>query len=169
MILTEVHMLPLHISLEKKKVVIAGGGSIALRRLKTVLSEGADITLVSPDVEPEIKQMADNRSIKWISRTIEKGDYLDAFLIIAATDNAAVNKEIAQTASPFQLVNCASHAELGNVYMPKIVKRGHVTVSVSTNGASPKHTKELAGKVDKLISGDFVAEVDRLYQVRRKK
>lgn len=168
MILTEVHMLPLHISLEKKKVVIAGGGSIALRRLKTVLSEGADITLVSPDVEPEIKQMADNRSIKWISRTIEKGDYLDAFLIIAATDNAAVNKEIAQTASPFQLVNCASHAELGNVYMPKIVKRGHVTVSVSTNGASPKHTKELAGKVDKLISGDFVAEVDRLYQVRRK-
>ncbi|OLQ56767.1 precorrin-2 dehydrogenase [Bacillus licheniformis] len=161
-------MLPLHISLEKKKVVIAGGGSIALRRLKTVLSEGADITLVSPDVEPEIKQMADNRSIKWISRTIEKGDYLDAFLIIAATDNAAVNKEIAQTASPFQLVNCASHAELGNVYMPKIVKRGHVTVSVSTNGASPKHTKELAGKVDKLISGDFVAEVDRLYQVRRK-
>ncbi|TYS25409.1 bifunctional precorrin-2 dehydrogenase/sirohydrochlorin ferrochelatase [Bacillus subtilis] len=162
-------MLPLHISLEKKKVVIAGGGTIALRRLKTVLSEGADITLVSPDVEPEIKEMADNRHIRWASRTIEKEDYLDAFLIIAATDNAAVNEEIAQTASPFQLVNCVSEAELGNVYIPKIVKRGHVTVSVSTNGASPKHTKELAGKVDELIDGDFVAEVDRLYQVRRKK
>ncbi|CAN2252394.1 precorrin-2 dehydrogenase [Bacillus inaquosorum] len=162
-------MLPLHISLEKKKVVIAGGGSIALRRLKTVLSEGADITLVSPDVEPEIKEMADNRRIRWISRTIEKEDCLDAFLIIAATDNAAVNKEIAQTALPFQLVNCVSDAELGNVYIPKIVKRGHVTVSVSTNGASPKHTKELAEKVDELIDGDFVAEVDRLYHVRRKK
>ncbi|MCE0739057.1 precorrin-2 dehydrogenase/sirohydrochlorin ferrochelatase family protein [Bacillus sp. G16] len=162
-------MLPLHISLEKKKVVIAGGGTIALRRLKTVLSEGADITLVSPDVEPEIKKMADNRRIRWASRTIEKEDYLDAFLIIAATDNAAVNKEIAQTASPFQLVNCVSEAELGNVYMPKIVKRGHVTVSVSTNGASPKHTKELSEKVDELIDGDFVAEVDRLYHVRRKK
>ncbi|AMA52254.1 precorrin-2 dehydrogenase [Bacillus inaquosorum] len=162
-------MLPLHISLEKKKVVIAGGGTIALRRLKTVLSEGADITLVSPDVEPEIKKMADNRRIRWASRTIEKEDYLDAFLIIAATDNAAVNKEIAQTASPFQLVNCVSEAELGNVYIPKIVKRGHVTVSVSTNGASPKHTKELSEKVDELIDGDFVAEVDRLYHVRRKK
>ncbi|MCY7904925.1 precorrin-2 dehydrogenase [Bacillus inaquosorum] len=162
-------MLPLHISLEKKKVVIAGGGSIALRRLKTVLSEGADITLVSPDVEPEIKEMADNRRIRWISRTIEKEDCLDAFLIIAATDNAAVNKEIAQTALPFQLVNCVSDAELGNVYIPKIVKRGHVTVSVSTNGASPKHTKELAEKVNELIDGDFVAEVDRLYHVRRKK
>lgn len=162
-------MLPLHFSLEKKKFVIAGGGSIALRRLKTVLSEGADITLVSPDVEPEIKQMADNRRIRWISRTIEKEDCLDAFLIIAATDNAAVNKEIAQTALPFQLVNCVSDAELGNVYMPKIVKRGHVTVSVSTNGASPKHTKELSEKVDELIDGDFVAEVDRLYHVRRKK
>lgn len=162
-------MIPLHISLEKKKVVIAGGGSIALRRLKTVLFEGADITLVSPDVEPEIKQMAENGRIRWVSRTIEKEDYFDAFLIIAATDNAAVNKEIVQTASPFQLVNCVSDAELGNVYIPKIVKRGHVTVSVSTNGASPKHTKELAGKVDKLIDGDFVDEVDRLYQVRRKK
>ncbi|MEG7354356.1 precorrin-2 dehydrogenase [Bacillus inaquosorum] len=162
-------MLPLHISLEKKKVVIAGGGGIALRRLETVLSEGADITLVSPDVEPEIKQMADNRRIRWVRRTIEKEDYLDAFLIIAATDNAAVNKEIAQTASPFQLVNCVSDAELGNVYIPKIVKRGHVTVSVSTNGASPKHTKELAEKVGELIDGGFVAEVDRLYQTRRKK
>ncbi|MGM0948556.1 precorrin-2 dehydrogenase [Bacillus vallismortis] len=162
-------MLPLHISLEKKKVVIAGGGGIALRRLKTVLSEGADITLVSPDVEPEIKQMADNRRIRWVRRTIEKEDYLDAFLIIAATDNAAVNKEIAQTASPFQLVNCVSDAELGDVYIPKIVKRGHVTVSVSTNGASPKHTKELAEKVGELIDGGFVAEVDRLYQTRRKK
>ncbi|MBL3647238.1 precorrin-2 dehydrogenase [Bacillus sp. RHFS10] len=162
-------MLPLHISLEKKKVVIAGGGGIALRRLETVLSEGADITLVSPDVEPEIKQMADNRRIRWVRRTIEKEDYLDAFLIIAATDNAAVNKEIAQTASPFQLVNCVSDAELGDVYIPKIVKRGHVTVSVSTNGASPKHTKELAEKVGELIDGGFVAEVDRLYQTRRKK
>ncbi|MEK3810660.1 precorrin-2 dehydrogenase [Bacillus sp. FSL R7-0685] len=162
-------MLPLHISLEKKKVVIAGGGSIALRRLKTVISEGADITLVSPDVEPEIKQMAEERRIKWEKRTIEKEDYLNAFFIIAATDNAAVNKEIAQSASPFQLVNCVSDAELGNIYMPKIVKRGHVTVSVSTSGASPKHTKELAENVDKLIDGDFVAEVNRLYQVRRKK
>ncbi|MEC1622468.1 precorrin-2 dehydrogenase [Bacillus mojavensis] len=162
-------MLPLHISLQKKKVVIAGGGNIALRRLNSVLSEGADITIVSPDVEPEIKQMAENRRIRWVCRTIEKEDYFDAFLIIAATDNAAVNKEIVQTASPFQLVNCVSDAELGNVYMPKIVKRGHVTVSVSTSGASPKHTKELAEKVDKLIEGDFVAEVDRLYQVRRKK
>ncbi|MFJ9290080.1 precorrin-2 dehydrogenase [Bacillus halotolerans] len=162
-------MLPLHISLQKKKVVIAGGGNIALRRLKTVLSEGADITLVSPVAEPEIRQMADNRQIKWLSRKIEKEDYLDAFLIIGATDDAAVNKEIAQNASPSQLVNCASDAELGNVYMPKIVKRGHVTVSVSTNGASPKHTKELAEKVDVLIDGDFVSEVDRLYQIRRNK
>lgn len=98
-----------------------------------MISEGADITLVSPDVEPEIKQMAEERRIKWEKRTIEKEDYLNAFFIIAATDNAAVNKEIAQSASPFQLVNCVSDAELGNVYMPKIVKRGHVTVSVSTS------------------------------------
>lgn len=89
-----------------------------------MISEGADITLVSPDVEPEIKQMAEERRIKWEKRTIEKEDYLNAFFIIAATDNAAVNKEIAQSASPFQLVNCVSDAELGNVYMPKIVKEG---------------------------------------------
>lgn len=58
-------MLPLHISLEKKKVVIAGGGSIALRRLKTVISEGVDITLVSPDVEP--------KSSKWQKSGVSNG------------------------------------------------------------------------------------------------
>ena len=44
-----------------------------------MISEGADITLVSPDVEPEIKQMAEERRIKWEKRTIEKEDYLNAF------------------------------------------------------------------------------------------
>ena len=52
-------MLPLHINLSGKRIVVAGGGNVALRRLKTVLPEGADITVISPDALPEIKQLAE--------------------------------------------------------------------------------------------------------------
>ncbi|MEC0767309.1 precorrin-2 dehydrogenase/sirohydrochlorin ferrochelatase family protein [Bacillus atrophaeus] len=160
-------MLPLHISLRDRKVVIAGGGKIALRRVKTVLTEGADITLISPHALPEIKVMAEEHQIRWIPRKIDQEDLREAFLIIAATDDPDVNEQIAKNASPSQLVNCVSAAELGNVYMPKIVQKGHIKVSVSTNGASPKHTKLLAEKIDQLIDEECILEVERLYKKRR--
>ena len=71
-------MLPLHINLSGK-IIIAGGGNVALRRLKTVLPEGADITVISPEALPEIKQLADEGRIRWVSRKIEMKDLAPAF------------------------------------------------------------------------------------------
>ncbi|MEG9463589.1 MAG: precorrin-2 dehydrogenase, partial [Bacillus amyloliquefaciens] len=87
-------MLPLHINLSGKRIIIAGGGNVALRRLKTVLPEGADITVISPDALPEIKQLADEGRIRWVSRKIEMKDLAPALLIIAATNDCSVNQEI---------------------------------------------------------------------------
>ncbi len=101
-------MLPLHINLSGKRIIIAGGGNVALRRLKTVLPEGADITVISPEALPEIKKLADEGRIRWIPRRIEMKDLKPAFFIIAATNDRGVNQEIAANASETQLVNCVS-------------------------------------------------------------
>lgn len=97
----------------------------------------------------------------------EPGDFKDAFLIILATDDHEVNKRIAASAAPDQLVNVASEAELGNVYVPKIINRGNITISVSTNGASPRHTIKLAGQIEDLIDDELVQEIDELLRKRR--
>ena len=161
-------MLPLHINLSGKRIIIAGGGNVALRRLKTVLPEGADITVISPEALPEIKKLADEGRIRWIPRRIEMKDLKPAFFIIAATNDRGVNQEIAANASETQLVNCVSKAEQGSVYMPKIIRKGRIQVSVSTSGASPAHTKRLSENIEPLMTDDLAEEVDRLFEKRRR-
>lgn len=160
-------MLPLHINIKGKSAVIAGGGEIAARRLKTVLAEGASATVISPEVSEEMLGLIEEHGIEWKKKKAEPGDFKDAFLIILATDDHEVNKRIAASAAPEQLVNVASEAELGNVYVPKIINRGNITISVSTNGASPRHTIKLAGQIDDLIDDELVQEIDELLRKRR--
>ncbi|NPC92514.1 precorrin-2 dehydrogenase [Bacillus sp. WMMC1349] len=160
-------MLPLHINMNGKAIVIAGGGRIATRRLKTVLNQGAVITVVSPEISGDMLELMTSHSIDWKRKKVEPEDVKGAFLIILATDHPETNKRIAASANPYQLVNVASEAKLGDVYVPKIINKGKITVSVSTNGASPSHTIKLADQIDGLIDDQFVKEVDGLYQKRR--
>ncbi|WP_306797735.1 NAD(P)-dependent oxidoreductase [Proteus mirabilis] len=95
-------------------------------------------------------------------------DLKPAFFIIAATNDRGVNQEIAANASETQLVNCVSKAEQGSVYMPKIIRKGRIQVSVSTSGASPAHTKRLAENIEPLMTDDLAEEVDRLFEKRRR-
>ncbi|WP_330938171.1 bifunctional precorrin-2 dehydrogenase/sirohydrochlorin ferrochelatase [Bacillus licheniformis] len=160
-------MLPLHINMKGKAAVIAGGGKIAARRLKTVLAEGASATVISPEASEEMLGLINEHGIEWKKKKAEPGDFKNAFLIILATDDHEANKRLAASAAPEQLVNVASEAELGNVYVPKIINRGNITISVSTNGASPRHTIRLAGQIDDLINDELVQEIDELFRKRR--
>ncbi|MGG2186398.1 NAD(P)-dependent oxidoreductase [Bacillus altitudinis] len=69
-------------------------------------------------------------------KKVDAEDVKDAFLIVAATDDPSVNEWMTQSALPHQLVNCVSQSELGNVIVPKVVRAGKVTISISTSGAS---------------------------------
>ncbi len=160
-------MLPLHINMSGKPVVIAGGGRIAARRLKAVAGEGASVTVISPDVSADMLELIEKHGVCWKRKKAEPEDVKGAFLIILATDDCEANKRIARSAGEGQLVNVASEAELGNVYVPKIVKKGNITISVSTNGASPSHTIELAGRIDGLIDDELIREIDELFRKRR--
>ncbi|WFA06877.1 NAD(P)-dependent oxidoreductase [Bacillus sp. HSf4] len=160
-------MLPLHIKISGKAVVIAGGGRIAARRLKTVIDEGAAATVVSPEVSAEMLELIEHYGVSWKRKKAEPADFKEAFLMILATDDPETNRRIAESASASQLVNVASEAERGNVYVPKIIHKGNVTISVSTNGASPRHTIELAGKIEELIDDRLVREIETLFHKRR--
>ena len=96
-------------------------------------------------------------------------DVKDAFLIVAATDDPSVNEWMTQSALPHQLVNCVSQSELGNVIVPKVVRAGKVTISVSTSGASPARTKQLAAAIETLLEQEDVDALDELYIERKKR
>jgi precorrin-2 dehydrogenase / sirohydrochlorin ferrochelatase len=159
-------MLPLHFNVKDKNVLVVGGGKIALRRLRLFLEEGARITVISPDVIPEIAELSKADKLNWQAKKVELADLKDALFIIAATNDSVINEWIAENASENQLVNVASDANKGNVIVPKSVKKGRLTLSVSTNGASPTLAKQICEQLSEQFDERFVNELERMYENR---
>ncbi|MFS0879921.1 precorrin-2 dehydrogenase [Bacillus sp. 7586-K] len=159
-------MIPLHIDVKGKKVIVVGGGKIAYRRLCLFLAEGANITVISPNVISEIEELFHLGKITWLEKKIELSDLKNAFFIIAATNDASINEWIAANIEENQLINIVSNAKLGNVTVPKTVKKGKLILSVSTSGASPKLSKEISEKLIEQFEDDFIEELDKLYVER---
>ncbi|MCD7033847.1 precorrin-2 dehydrogenase [Metabacillus sp. GX 13764] len=160
-------MIPLLIDLKNEPVLIAGGGSIALRRLQLLLEEEALLTIISPEAGQEIADLAKNGRITWHQREISLEDLEGYRLIIAATNDSELNSKIADAARKHTLVNVVSRAENGNIQVPKIVKKGKLTLSVSTGGASPALAKEIGGKIEQLLDNDIEAQLDEQWKKRK--
>jgi precorrin-2 dehydrogenase / sirohydrochlorin ferrochelatase len=162
-------MLPLHIDVKDRLVLIVGGGNIAYRRLSLFLEEGAEITVVSPDVVKEIENLHEQNLLNWVKKKVDLSDLEHAFIIIAATDYPSVNEWVAENANKFQLVNVVNNVEKGNFLVPKSVKKGRLSLSVSTNGASPKLAKEICEELSNQFDDSFIENLDHLYEQRLKK
>ncbi|OLP66500.1 Precorrin-2 dehydrogenase [Bacillus pumilus] len=162
-------MLPVHLDLSNKRVLIVGGGPIATRRANALSGEHCELTIISPDICDDMANLIDTHQLQWKQRKVVAEDLEDVFFIVAATNDPSVNEWIAQTALPHQLVNCVSQSELGSVMMPKVVKAGRVTVSVSTSGASPARTKQLADAIESMLEHEDIEALDALYVERKKR
>ena len=135
---------PVFLDLKDKHCVIVGGGKIGEHKIRPLLDCGARITVISPEVTEGIQQAADSGDVTLILRKYEEGDLKDCTLAIAATNLRSVNKVIAAEAEQERVVlNVVDDAELCNFIAPAIVKKGAVTVALSTGGASPALARKL--------------------------
>lgn len=87
---------PMFIDIEKKKCLVAGGGTVALRKVQVLLDFGAQITVVAPQIDPQILQLTGNVYVK--ERTFEPEDLKECVLVVAATDDVTENHRIARMA-----------------------------------------------------------------------
>ncbi|PMC38380.1 hypothetical protein CJ195_07890 [Bacillus sp. UMB0899] len=160
-------MLPLHINVADRQVLIIGGGKIAYRRLLLFLEEGANISVISPEIIKDIEDLYQKRQISWQQKKVELSDLQHAFIIVAATNDPAINEWVAANVNEFQLVNVASNMTKGNFIVPKSVKKGRLSISVSTNGASPRRAKEICEQLSSQFDEEYIKELDRLYELRQ--
>ncbi|WP_175638849.1 NAD(P)-dependent oxidoreductase [Metabacillus schmidteae] len=160
-------MLPLHINVADRQVLIIGGGKIAYRRLLLFLEEGANISVISPEINKDIEDLYQKRQISWQQKKVELSDLQHAFIIVAATNDPAINEWVAANVNEFQLVNVASNMTKGNFIVPKSVKKGRLSISVSTNGASPRRAKEICEQLSSQFDEEYIKELDRLYELRQ--
>ncbi len=159
-------MLPLMIDVKNKQVTIIGGGRVAFRKLSVFLKHGARIKIISPQVTKGIEDLHEKGSVKWINKEVDKCDLLDAFIVVAATDQRKVNEWVKQEVKENQLICIADRGGSGTFQMLSYKQTGSLTISVSTNGSSPTLSKSLCDKFFQQCSEEFIEELAEIGKKR---
>jgi precorrin-2 dehydrogenase/sirohydrochlorin ferrochelatase len=144
---------PICLSLEGRPCLVVGGGAVALRKVESLLDAGARVTVVSPEFCEELLRLG---AATRLERPFEEQDVAGAFLVYAATDDAAVNRAVAAAARRHHaLVNVVDTPAECDFIVPSTLTRGELTVSVSTGGASPALARRLRLELEKLFPKSY--------------
>jgi uroporphyrin-III C-methyltransferase / precorrin-2 dehydrogenase / sirohydrochlorin ferrochelatase len=124
-------LLPLGLRLRDRRVVVVGGGPVALRRVGALMAARASVTVVSPTVVAALEDLAERRRINWVARPYEPGDLDDAWLAMACTADAQVNARVLAAAEESRIFCLrADDASGATAWMPATGRTGRATVSV---------------------------------------
>ena len=124
-------LLPLGLRLRGRRVVVVGGGPVALRRVGALMAARADVTVVSPAAVAALEDLADRGQIHWARRPYEPGDLDDAWLAMACTADPKVNEQVVAAASQDRIFCLrADDASRASAWMPATGRTGRATVSV---------------------------------------
>jgi precorrin-2 dehydrogenase/sirohydrochlorin ferrochelatase len=135
---------PLYVNLNGKPAVMVGAGPIAERKVGTLLECGAEVTVIAPSATEGLRAMAAEGRVTWIQRAYQDGDLAGAFCTYAATNDNAVNTAIFAEAERNNQLCCVVDVQpLCNFIVPSIVKRGDLSIAISTSGNSPALAKKL--------------------------
>ena len=150
---------PIFLNATGKRCVVVGGGQVALRKVRALLEYKASVEVISPELCSELGQLAESGEIQILHREYRAGDLKGAVIAIAATDDSDINRRVAAEAQgKAVLVNVVDDAESSDFILPSYVRRGDVTIAISTAGRSPALARKIRTKLEK----DFGAEYAHL-------
>ena len=137
-------MFPISLTVANRRVVVAGGGAVAERKVRALREAGAAVTVISPGLTPELGRLAEAGEISWVARFFAFGDCAGAMLAFAATDDAGINAAVVVDARKNgALVNDAGDAARGDFITPAVHRAGKLTVTVDSSGLSPSFTAHI--------------------------
>ncbi len=131
-------LLPIFLDIKHKRCLVVGGGMIATRKIKMLLKAEAAITVIAPRICPELETLHINNALTIHFREFQQADIDQSYLVIAATNNTELNKQISQLAKMQDiLVNVADDFKQGNAVLPSVIDRDPIQIAITTGGASP--------------------------------
>ncbi|CRK82400.1 NAD(P)-binding protein [Neobacillus massiliamazoniensis] len=159
---------PIMLQLNGRKVVVSGGGKVAERKVVSLLDTGAKVLVVSPEATEKLKQLALEGKIIWQQRSFSADDVSDAFLIFAATNDKEVNQMVRSAASDHQLVTIADDPEESDFHVPAHFKRGRLSITVSTGGASPILASQIREQMEQQFDETYEEYLEFLFKARQR-
>lgn len=158
---------PAFLNIKGMRCVVIGAGPVAQRKAQSLLSAGADVTVVAPEATGRVESLAAAGDLLWLAEAYEPKHLDDARLVFAATDNSNLNQRVADDArARGAWVNVAEPPEAGNFAVPATVKRGEICIAVSTGGASPALAKKLREQIEAVVGEEYAAMARLLGELR---
>ncbi len=156
--MTKKRYYPVYLDLTSRPCLVVGGGLIAQRKIASFMDAGAVVTIVSPSVTRRIQRWADKKKIRHIARAFRASDMRGMWLVCAATDDAPVNASVfAQASRRRVFANVVDKPALCSFIAPAIVRRGAVTIAISTGGQSPALAKKLRKDLGGAVGPEYGA------------
>lgn len=150
---------PICLNLKNKKCIVVGAGEVAVRKINTLLKQEALVTVISPDLHPNLKEKLALEQFIWLNTSYQNDMLENAFLVIAATNNRAVNHQIAEYCNQNNiLVNVIDEPQESSFIVNSYFTKGDLLVAVSTGGASPALSRKIRIDLEKSIPDEY-AEV----------
>jgi uroporphyrin-III C-methyltransferase/precorrin-2 dehydrogenase/sirohydrochlorin ferrochelatase len=144
--------LPLYFNLQGKTCVVIGGGEIAFRKAELLVSAGARLIVIAPEICSDLRKLLKEggNQHQMLEQKFDSDTLKDAVLVVSATGNSSVNAEVASAAKKRSIpVNVVDNAELSSVIFPTIIDRSPIIIAASTGGKSPV----LARKIREILEG----------------
>ncbi len=159
---------PIFLDLKGKRCIVVGGGSVAERKVDMFLEHQASVTVISPTLSRRLHHLADQGAIQTINRNYRAGDLKGAFLVIAATDDPSANAAIAeQCRKQGVLVNVVDDPRHSDFIVPSMVRRGDITIAISTSGKSPALARKLRTLLEQALPAEYASLVTLVSEVRQ--
>ncbi len=148
--------LPIFLDVKQQPCVVIGGGEIAARKIRLLLQSGAQVKVVSPKLCHSLQTLLEQGEIDVQPRSYQADDLSGATLVIGATGDPGINRQIGQKARALNIpVNIVDNPENGSFIVPSIIDRSPVVIAVSTSGASPILARLIRTRLESLIPSGY--------------
>ncbi len=157
---------PVFLNLKGLKCVVVGGGSVAERKVRSLLGSGAEVTVISPDMTTGLDKLDRAGRIRHRARRYRKGDAARAFLVIAATSDERVNRRVYEDSQG--LINTVDMPDLCNFIVPSLMSKGPLQIAISSSGLSPAFSRTLRRDLEGYVPKDLSSYLRWLKNIREK-
>ncbi|RPJ55780.1 MAG: siroheme synthase, partial [Acidobacteria bacterium] len=160
---------PIVVALSAVPVTVVGAGAVAERKIAALLEGGASVTVVSPEATPSVEAWAAEGRLTLKRRPYRAGDLKGARLAYAATSRSEVNRAVrVEAIAEGVWLNVVDQPDLCDFITPAIVRRGDLTIAISTNGRAPALAKQIREDLERQFGADLAERVDEAARARPK-
>ena len=147
---------PILVDLQGKKALVVGGGKVAQRKIESLLEYGASVHVIARELTAELEQLRSRKRIELLGGEFSEAHLEGAFLVIAATDDALLNRRVSQEAQKRGLlVNAVDQPADCNFIVPSVLSRGDLLIAVSTSGKSPAFARKVRLELDQHFGEEY--------------